>query len=107
MATRCDGINLVRLFILVATVSAMALFAGCCSPGFTGSACETNIDECASNPCTGPFAQSCVDGINGYTCNCIKPYYVGENCTKGLVSNITSTASNCKYAGYSQFAIWI
>lgn len=39
-----------------------------CRPGFTGSRCEINIDDCASNPCQN--AGTCVDGINGYTCSC-------------------------------------
>lgn len=45
-----------------------------CFPGFTGSSCETNIDECASNPCK---SQKCIDGINKYYCSC-------QNCQHGL-----------------------
>lgn len=39
-----------------------------CQPGFTGSRCETNIDDCASNPCRN--AGTCIDGINDFTCRC-------------------------------------
>lgn len=39
-----------------------------CRPGFTGSRCETNIDDCASNPCHN--AGTCIDGINDFTCTC-------------------------------------
>lgn len=39
-----------------------------CRPGFTGARCETNIDDCASNPCRN--AGTCVDGINDFTCTC-------------------------------------
>lgn len=39
-----------------------------CQPGFTGSRCETNIDDCAGNPCRN--AGTCVDGINDFTCTC-------------------------------------
>lgn len=39
-----------------------------CPPGFTGSRCETNIDDCAGNPCRN--AGTCVDGINDFTCKC-------------------------------------
>ena len=37
----------------------------------------TDIDECASNPCQNGGV--CIDGINGYTCNCA-PGYTGVNC---------------------------
>lgn len=39
-----------------------------CSVGFTGSACGTDIDECASQPCQN--GGICVDGKNSFTCNC-------------------------------------
>ena len=38
-----------------------------CVIGFTGLHCETNIDDCASEPCAEGV---CVDGINKFTCNC-------------------------------------
>ena len=34
----------------------------------TGQNCETDIDECASNPCIAEA--TCDDGINGYLCLC-------------------------------------
>ncbi|KAF6726235.1 Delta-like protein C [Oryzias melastigma] len=39
-----------------------------CPLGFTGSRCETNIDDCASRPCLN--AGTCVDGVNNFTCRC-------------------------------------
>lgn len=39
--------------------------------------CETNIDECVSNPCV--FNGTCLDGINNFTCNCTENY-VGDVC---------------------------
>src|SRR5690606_38406446 len=39
-----------------------------CKPGFTGSRCETNVNECASSPCLNNG--TCVDAVNAYTCQC-------------------------------------
>lgn len=49
-----------------------------CHPGFTGLRCETNIDDCASNPCQN--AGTCVDGINGFTCSCTLGFS-GKDCS--------------------------
>jgi Notch-like protein len=38
----------------------------------------TNINDCDPNPCQN--GGSCVDGINGYTCNCAGSW-TSENCT--------------------------
>ncbi len=48
-----------------------------CDPGFTGSNCEININECTPDPCqnggtrsdlVNDFSCSCVDGFTGTTC---------------------------------------
>ena len=39
-----------------------------CAPGFTGVYCETNIDECASQPCDKDYV--CIDEIANFTCVC-------------------------------------
>ncbi|XP_072025991.1 uncharacterized protein [Amphiura filiformis] len=41
----------------------------------------TDIDECASEPCTNEA--TCEDGISGYICRCIAGY-MGTNCEQGI-----------------------
>lgn len=38
-----------------------------CPPGFNGSTCEVNIDECEESDCLNG---SCIDGVGNYTCSC-------------------------------------
>ena len=53
-----------------------------CIPGFTGANCDVNIDNCVGVNCSGN--KICVDGINGFTCECMNGY-------NGLLCN------QCKY----------
>ncbi|NXH11671.1 CUBN protein, partial [Bucco capensis] len=39
-----------------------------CSPGWTGSNCTENIDECLSQPCHN--GGTCTDAVNSYSCEC-------------------------------------
>ena len=39
--------------------------------------CFSDIDECASHPCQN--GGTCVDEVNGYTCNC-DPGWTGLHC---------------------------
>ncbi|KPM03476.1 Notch-like protein [Sarcoptes scabiei] len=47
--------------------------------GYTGVHCESNIDECLSNPCQNHAI--CTDLINGYRCLCTNGFD-GVNCEK-------------------------
>lgn len=58
-----------------------------CIGGFTGSACEINIDECLSANC--PNNTVCVDSVNSYRCECLP----GFNCTTTMTYCNDST--NC------------
>lgn len=49
-----------------------------CRPGFSGSRCEVNIDDCAGNPCAN--GGTCVDGPNSYSCSCTLGYG-GKDCS--------------------------
>ncbi len=48
-----------------------------CNAGYTGNRCQTEINECASNPCMNGGV--CTDLVNKYTCACNEPYY-GHRC---------------------------
>lgn len=50
-----------------------------CPSGFTGSNCETNIDDCHGNPCLN--GGTCIDLVNHYRCQCV-PGFVGTLCDK-------------------------
>lgn len=50
-----------------------------CRSGFTGLRCESNINECARNPCAN--GSTCIDRINDYTCTC-PPGYTGRHCDR-------------------------
>ena len=46
----------------------------------SGDMCETNIDECAGDPCrNGAY---CLDGLNSFTCTCA-PGFTGKLCENG------------------------
>ncbi|KAK3607491.1 hypothetical protein CHS0354_010303 [Potamilus streckersoni] len=53
-------------------------FSCTCLPGYTDNDCRTDVDDCASSPCTPPL--QCYDKVNSYSCAC--PIgLTGDNCT--------------------------
>ncbi|XP_023219824.1 protein crumbs-like [Centruroides sculpturatus] len=50
-----------------------------CLQGYTGPLCETEINECLSNPCSTNRSIKCNDLVNDYHCECL-PGWKGKNC---------------------------
>lgn len=48
-----------------------------CEPGYGGTLCDIDINECQSNPCL--HGGQCTDDVNGYRCNC-SPGFTGASC---------------------------
>ena len=48
-----------------------------CPDGFTGDRCETDVDECDSDPCENDA--TCTDKINTFVCNCTAGF-IGKTC---------------------------
>ena len=48
---------------------------------------QPDINECESSPCSNEA--TCVDDVNGYTCNCIAGY-TGTHCETGVDLMLTS-----------------
>src|SRR5437868_144451 len=52
-----------------------------CVSGFSGSNCQTNINECTSQPCAN--GGTCIDQTNSFTCTCI-PGFSGILCETNI-----------------------
>lgn len=73
----------------------IAAFSCTCPTGFSGATCETNVDDCADDPCVNG---ACTDGNDAYTCAC-DPGSYGPNCdTACAQGNCTGTVT-CDQAG--------
>ncbi|MBZ3891922.1 Cubilin [Sciurus carolinensis] len=48
-----------------------------CDPGWAGTNCTENINECSSNPCWN--GGTCIDGINAFSCECTSSW-TGSHC---------------------------
>ena len=48
-----------------------------CVPGFTGTHCDMNIDDCIGVTCNGHG--TCIDRVDTYACNCSQGFE-GETC---------------------------
>lgn len=62
-----------------------------CPPGFNGTRCEVNIDDCPGNDCS--VHGHCVDLVNAYRCEC-DAGYAGTDC--GTEVNECETYEACR-----------
>ena len=61
-------------------------------PGYAGTHCETDEDECAGRPCLN--GGICTDEINNYRCSCTSGF-TGKNCE----TNVNECAGNPCFNG--------
>ncbi len=54
-----------------------------CKPGYRGVLCQTDIDECQSQPCTN--GGTCTDLVNRFNCTCLIGF-TGPTCAVGAYS---------------------
>lgn len=66
-------------------------FSCTCRPGYTGSLCEVNNNECESSPCQN--GGICADGVNAYLCVC-KSGFSGKNCEVDIDDCIQAPCKN-------------
>lgn len=70
----------------------MANFTCICVFGMTGRYCETDIDECASQPCQ--HGGYCNDQLGGFSCNCSGTGYNGELCENNIDECLSAPCEN-------------
>ena len=52
-----------------------------CQPGYTGTNCEVNINECEHDPCN--VNGKCLDLVNKFECECYQGYQ-GKTCEDNI-----------------------
>jgi len=63
-----------------ATCESSDTFECVCVNGYEGPYCESEINECLSDPCQN--GGTCIDLFDAYLCECTE-FFLGDNCEKG------------------------
>lgn len=63
-----------------------------CAKGFEGDRCETDKNDCESEPCLNGGA--CIDGVGAFQCDCTDTGYVGPVCQNNI--DECSTSNPCQ-----------
>ena len=81
-----------------------------CEPGYNGTNCEIDVNECSSNPCLNGNCSE--PSVNMYKCTCT-PGWTGVNCQtdideclsypciNGLCNNLLNDYNCTCYAGFT------
>lgn len=86
-----------------------------CAPGWSGQRCQLNTDDCANSPCrngksttttrhastdhTVHSGGTCIDRVNGFTCNC-PPGFTGILCQSQMSLQAPCASSPCMFGGH-------
>ena len=60
-------------------------------PGYTDRQCQTNINDCISQPCANNG--SCTDEVNTFSCSC-RPGYTGMDCSVNIDDCVQDACEN-------------
>ncbi len=74
------------------------LFHLCCWTEFnSGVLCDVEVDECMSSPCQNNGL--CRDEVDGYSCECVHPGFVGTHCEHIAcqVSGVQWSVMSCQW----------
>ncbi|CAG2257520.1 unnamed protein product [Mytilus edulis] len=74
----------------------------CICPGYTGKLCDSEINECLSNPCQN--GATCTDEVNGYSCGCTSGFS-GVTCHLD-VSDISPKTESTHKDCFSSNEVW-
>ncbi|KAK2120707.1 hypothetical protein P7K49_002093 [Saguinus oedipus] len=67
-------------------------FTCLCPPGFTGSYCQHDVNECDSQPCL--HGGTCQDSCGSYRCTCPQGY-TGSNCQVSVQPQVPEEGLGC------------